>query len=305
MVERCRTEARSGRGRQLCRGGAAFTIDRMGDAMGGPTANFTHHFLIAMPSMADPHFAHTLTYVCEHNEDGALGIVVNKPIDMTLSSLFEQIDVPLADAELRAHAGAFRRPGPGRSRLRAAPAARQLAVDAGDQRRPRPHDVEGRARGGRPRRGPEGRAGLAGLRRLVGRASSSRRSRRTPGSPSRPTRTCCSTRRPRRGCRRRCGCSASISRGCPTTSGTRDAWWRPQPPRARRRHGARVRLRHAADRRGGGQHARCASRIRWRRSPARRTRRASPRSRALIARMAAGAAGRRPADARGRHASTR
>ena len=64
--------------------------------------NLTHHFLIAMPAMADPHFAHTLTYVCEHNKDGALGIVVNKPIDMTLSALFEQIEVPLADDALRA-----------------------------------------------------------------------------------------------------------------------------------------------------------------------------------------------------------
>ncbi len=62
--------------------------------------NLTHHFLIAMPAMADPNFAQTLTYVCEHNEDGALGIVVNKPIDMTLSALLEQIDVPLADAAL-------------------------------------------------------------------------------------------------------------------------------------------------------------------------------------------------------------
>jgi putative transcriptional regulator len=88
-------------GRQLCRAGATFTIAPMVDAMGAQTSNFTHHFLIAMPAMADPHFSHTLTYVCEHNEDGALGIVINKPTDMTLSSLFEQIDVPLADAELR------------------------------------------------------------------------------------------------------------------------------------------------------------------------------------------------------------
>ena len=65
------------------------------------TVNLTHHFLIAMPAMADPHFANTLTYVCEHNEDGALGIVINKPIDMTLSSLFEQTKVPLADKVLR------------------------------------------------------------------------------------------------------------------------------------------------------------------------------------------------------------
>ena len=67
----------------------------------GVSVNLTHHFLIAMPSMADPHFAHTLTYVCEHNPEGALGIVINKPIDMTLSALFEQINVPLADLALR------------------------------------------------------------------------------------------------------------------------------------------------------------------------------------------------------------
>ncbi|MEP6783857.1 MAG: YqgE/AlgH family protein [Acidobacteriota bacterium] len=70
--------------------------------MDGSTANFTRHFLIAMPGMVDPHFANTLTYVCEHNDDGALGIVVNKPIDMTLSGLFEQIEIKLPDAELRA-----------------------------------------------------------------------------------------------------------------------------------------------------------------------------------------------------------
>ena len=61
----------------------------------GDSVNLTHHFLIAMPAMMDPHFANSLTYVCEHNPEGALGIVVNKPIDMTLSTLFEQIDIPL------------------------------------------------------------------------------------------------------------------------------------------------------------------------------------------------------------------
>ncbi len=64
--------------------------------------NFSNHFLIAMPGMTDPNFAHTLTYVCEHNQDGALGIVVNKPTEMTLSALFQQIDVPLADPGLAA-----------------------------------------------------------------------------------------------------------------------------------------------------------------------------------------------------------
>lgn len=69
--------------------------------MGKSSVDLTHHFLIAMPNMADPHFAKSLTYVCEHTDQGALGIVVNKPIDMTLSKLFEQINIPLADAGLR------------------------------------------------------------------------------------------------------------------------------------------------------------------------------------------------------------
>jgi len=60
----------------------------------GATVNLTHHFLIAMPGMADPNFAHTLTFVCEHSPDGALGVVVNRPIEMTFASLFDQIDVP-------------------------------------------------------------------------------------------------------------------------------------------------------------------------------------------------------------------
>ncbi|MFL6566103.1 MAG: YqgE/AlgH family protein [Burkholderiales bacterium] len=61
--------------------------------------NLTHHFLIAMPSMADPYFAKTLTYVCEHNDQGALGLVVNRPIDMTLQALFERLSLTLRDGE--------------------------------------------------------------------------------------------------------------------------------------------------------------------------------------------------------------
>ncbi len=59
--------------------------------------NLTHHFLIAMPNMADPYFSRTLTYVCEHNDQGALGMVVNRPIDMTLQALFERVDLELRD----------------------------------------------------------------------------------------------------------------------------------------------------------------------------------------------------------------
>lgn len=49
-----------------------------------------------MPNMADPNFARTLTFICEHNDNGALGLVVNRPIDLTLSGLFERLDLSLA-----------------------------------------------------------------------------------------------------------------------------------------------------------------------------------------------------------------
>ncbi len=62
--------------------------------------DLSHHFLIAMPAMTDPFFAKSLTYVCEHNEQGAMGIVVNRPISLTLSELFAQIHMPLNQTEL-------------------------------------------------------------------------------------------------------------------------------------------------------------------------------------------------------------
>ena len=61
------------------------------------SVNLTHHFLIAMPSMADPNFSKTLTYICEHNDQGALGLVVNRPIDMTLKALFERLSMKMGD----------------------------------------------------------------------------------------------------------------------------------------------------------------------------------------------------------------
>ena len=55
--------------------------------------NLTQHFLIAMPNMVDPHFSKTLTFICEHNDQGALGVVVNRPIAMNLHALLEQIGI--------------------------------------------------------------------------------------------------------------------------------------------------------------------------------------------------------------------
>lgn len=60
--------------------------------------NLTDNFLIAMPALEDPYFAHALVYICEHNENGALGIIVNRPIDLNLAGLLDKIDIKL-DAE--------------------------------------------------------------------------------------------------------------------------------------------------------------------------------------------------------------
>lgn len=51
---------------------------------------FENHFLIAMPSLEDPYFARSLTYICEHNEKGAMGLVINQPVGMTLKELVNQ-----------------------------------------------------------------------------------------------------------------------------------------------------------------------------------------------------------------------
>ena len=60
-----------------------------------PPVNLTNHFLIAMPGMVDPTFSRSLTYICEHNDNGALGLMVNRPSDMNLSSLFKRLNLPL------------------------------------------------------------------------------------------------------------------------------------------------------------------------------------------------------------------
>ncbi len=62
--------------------------------------DFTNQFLIAMPGMADEHFAGSVVYLCEHNDKGALGLVINKPIDITLKNLFEKVELPLDRDEL-------------------------------------------------------------------------------------------------------------------------------------------------------------------------------------------------------------
>ena len=58
------------------------------------------HFLIAMPGLGDPNFQQSVTYICRHDEQGALGIVVNRPLGLTLAEVFEQMSLQPKDSTL-------------------------------------------------------------------------------------------------------------------------------------------------------------------------------------------------------------
>ncbi len=62
--------------------------------------NLTNHFLIAMPGLSDELFARSVVYLCEHSDQGALGLLINKPSDMSLKALFEKMDLSLDRADL-------------------------------------------------------------------------------------------------------------------------------------------------------------------------------------------------------------
>lgn len=56
-----------------------------------------NQLLIAMPGMLDPNFSSTVTLICEHNADGALGIIINRPLDISLGGLFDQLELQNPD----------------------------------------------------------------------------------------------------------------------------------------------------------------------------------------------------------------
>lgn len=71
-------------------------------------ASLANHFLIAMPRLADPNFFHTVTYICEHTTEGALGIVINRPLEMRLGEILTHMDIPNTDpraADIPVHMG--------------------------------------------------------------------------------------------------------------------------------------------------------------------------------------------------------
>ena len=62
------------------------------------TASLTGHFIIAMPSLTDSYFDQSVTYICEHDENGAFGIVINHQTDITLDEIISDIDLSSSDA---------------------------------------------------------------------------------------------------------------------------------------------------------------------------------------------------------------
>lgn len=68
------------------------------------TLSLRNQLLIAMPAMRDPHFTHTVTLVCQHDEEGAFGLTINRPTDLKLSALMKQLGIELDDEHLRKQA---------------------------------------------------------------------------------------------------------------------------------------------------------------------------------------------------------
>ena len=84
------------------------TSSRKGDAQqigkqkaAGPSAaSLAGHFLIAMPGMGDPNFARGITFICQHDEDGAMGLVVNRLSDYKLGDVLQQMHMPCERMEV-------------------------------------------------------------------------------------------------------------------------------------------------------------------------------------------------------------
>ncbi|MCK5546898.1 MAG: YqgE/AlgH family protein [Rhodospirillaceae bacterium] len=73
-----------------------------------PSSYFSGQLLVAMPTMSDPRFSQSVIYLCAHNEDGAMGLVINRAMpEVTFPDLLEQLGIELQDpsAAIRIHSG--------------------------------------------------------------------------------------------------------------------------------------------------------------------------------------------------------
>lgn len=60
-----------------------------------------NHFLLAMPHLEDPNFAGSLSYLCDHDDNGTMGLIVNHPLELTLDALLEQLDLDATECPSR------------------------------------------------------------------------------------------------------------------------------------------------------------------------------------------------------------
>ena len=67
-------------------------MGRMNDDHSSDTmSSLRNHFLIAMPSLNDSIFSHTITFLCEHDESGAMGLVINQPLGVEMEEIYRQL----------------------------------------------------------------------------------------------------------------------------------------------------------------------------------------------------------------------
>lgn len=64
------------------------------------STSLTNHFLIAMPGLQDPNFSRTVTYICEHTDQGTMGIVINRPMEIRLGEVLGQLDITSVDEKV-------------------------------------------------------------------------------------------------------------------------------------------------------------------------------------------------------------
>ena len=64
------------------------------------TPSFANQLLIALPTLADPNFARTVGVICQHDDDGAMGVVVNRVSDYTLGEVLQQMGIDSDDPAL-------------------------------------------------------------------------------------------------------------------------------------------------------------------------------------------------------------
>ena len=142
-----------------------------------------HHFLIAMPKPADEpdeYFSKTITYICEHNEEGAMGFMVNRPMKLTVGELLDQLGI--SGTVSTRTTGARRRSGEDGARFHPAQRRRAIRREPSARQWSDAQHCAPDARGDRYRRRSEALPGRARLRRMGQRPTRKRTARRTSGS---------------------------------------------------------------------------------------------------------------------------